>query len=102
MPVAIVSDTSPTHRIWEMARTMTHLKAVFLESSFPSSLQWLADKTNHLTATTFASEVANSGLSVPFYAMHIKPAFQEIIVGELQRHGLDKLHILEPDRDYDF
>lgn len=100
--VAIVSDTSPTHRIWEVARTIPHLKAVFLESSFPSSLQWLADKTNHLTATTFASELAKSGLRVPFYAMHIKPAFQEIIVGELQRHGLDNLHILEPDRDYDF
>ncbi len=100
--VAIVSDTSPTHRMWEVARTIPHLKAVFLESSFPSSLQWLADKTNHLSATTFASEVAKSGLSVPFYAMHIKPAFQEIIVGELQRHGLDILHILEPDRCYDF
>ena len=100
--VAIVSDTSPTQRIWEVARTIPNLKAVFLESSFPSSMQWLADKTNHLTATTFATEIANSGLRVPFYAMHIKPAFQANIVGELQRLGLDNLHILEPDRDYDF
>ena len=65
-------------------------------------MQWLADKTNHLTATTFAAEVAKTGLRVPFYAMHIKPAFQEIIVGELQRQGLAEAHILEPDRDYDF
>lgn len=100
--VAIVSDTSPTNRIWEVARTNPHLKAVFLESSFPSSMQWLADKTNHLTATTFAAEVAKTRLSVPFYAMHIKPAFQEIIVGELQRQGLDNVQILEPDRAYDF
>ena len=100
--VAIVSDTSPTDRIWEVARSLPHLKAVFLEASFPNSLQWLADKANHLTSKTFAAEVIKSGLHVPFYAMHIKPAFQEMIVAELRSSGLDELHILEPDREYEF
>lgn len=100
--VAIVSDTSPTDRVWELARSLPHLKAVFLESSFPKSLQWLADKTNHLTSTTFATEVAKTGLQVPFYAMHVKPAFQDVIVGELRQSGLKNFHILEPDRDYEF
>jgi len=96
--VAVASDTSPTQRIWEMARTVPHLKTVFLDSSFPNSRSWLADKTNYLTATTFVAKVAKSGLRVPFYAMHIKPAFPGILIGELQRRGHHNLHILEPDR----
>ena len=54
--VAIPSDTGPTDAIWREAGASPHLKAVFLEASFPNAMSELASISGHLTPATFAAE----------------------------------------------
>lgn len=100
--VAIVSDTGPTDRFWELARGLPHLKAVFLEAAFPDSQAELAQASRHLTPATFAGELEKLGRPVRVIAVHIKPAFHEQVVAELQALGLANLEIGEPGREYSF
>ena len=75
---------------------------MFLEASFPNSLQWLADKAGHLTPATLECEAAKLCVKVPIYAIHIKPAFHDQIVAELAALKRDELHVAEPGRIYEF
>jgi len=94
--IAIVSDTSPTDAIWKAAAARPNLRAVFLESAFPNSMRWLADKAGHLTPELFAMEYAKLGRDVPVIAIHIKPAYHEEVVRELESLGLPSLRIGYP------
>lgn len=100
--VAIVSDTGPTHRIWEAARRLPHLQGVFLEAAFPDSQAELARVSQHLTPALFAGELQKLGRPVRVIAVHIKPAFHEQIVAELQALGLPNVEIGEPGACYTF
>jgi ribonuclease BN (tRNA processing enzyme) len=89
--VAFVSDTGSTDRIWELLCHQPRLVAVFLECSFPNSLEWLARKCGHLCPRLFAEEVQKLPASVSLLVYHLKPAFQQMIateLGALQRPGL--------------
>ncbi len=94
--VLFVSDSSPSERIWEIANQCKDLKAVFLEASFPNSFRWLADKAAHLTPALFAEEVKKLTADVPIYAIHIKIAFADQIVSELNALNLMNLRFSEP------
>ena len=100
--VAIISDTSPTEAVWELARNNEKLQAVFLESAFPDSMTWLAEKAMHLTPTLFRDEYAKLGRELRIIAVHIKPAFYDEVVGQLKALGLATLTIGEPNREYEF
>ena len=100
--VAIVTDTAPTEQIWQTVNRAEDLKAVFLEASFPNSLQWLADQSKHLTPAQFATEVAKIAHDVPVIAIHLKPNFHEEVVRELTSLQLTQLQIAEPGRVYEF
>jgi cAMP phosphodiesterase len=100
--VALVCDTLPTERIWQLLGEVPNLAAVFIEVSFPNSMQWLADKAKHLTPATVNGELAKIPKDVPAYAVHIKPVFHEKIVGELAALGRPDLHVAEPGRTYEF
>ena len=100
--VAIISDTSPTEAIWTAAAKQPKLKAVFLESAFPNSMTWLADKAGHLTPEMFRQEYSKLGRDVPVIAVHIKPAFFEEVVGDLQALNLSQLTISKPNTSYEF
>jgi cAMP phosphodiesterase len=89
--VAFVSDTGPTEQVWKLLRLQPRLAAVFLECSFPNSLEWLAWKSGHLCPRLFAEELRKFHSSVPLLAYHLKPAFQRQIAMELealQRQGM--------------
>ena len=47
--IAFSGDTGPTEELWKAINRTPNVKAVFVELSFPSSLQWLADLSGHLT-----------------------------------------------------
>lgn len=100
--VAIVSDTGPTERLWALARKVPQLKGVFLEAAFPDALAELAEASRHLTPTRFAGEIQKLGRDVRVIAVHIKPAFHEQVVAELEALGLKNLEIGEPGREYCF
>lgn len=100
--VAIVCDTLPTERVWQLLGEATNLAAVFIEVSFPNSMQWLADKAKHLTPATVNTELAKLRNPVPAYAVHIKPAFHDKIVAELGDLKRPDIHVAEPGRIYEF
>lgn len=91
--ILIVSDTGPTSEIWDTARHVKQLKAVFLEATFPNRLGELAALAKHLTPAMFCSEASKLHRQVKFIAIHIKPRFHDEIVRELQSLHLPDLEI---------
>src|SRR5204863_7561322 len=73
--VVIPSDTGPTQEIWQAANRLPHLKAVFLEATFPNHMARLADLAKHLTPGLFAGEVQKLTRPAKVIAVHIKPRF---------------------------
>jgi cAMP phosphodiesterase len=94
--VAIVSDTAPTERVWEIVNGLPHLKAVFLEACFPDRMEWLAEKSAHLTTSLFAAECRKLARPVPVIVVHIKAAFREEILSELAALRLPHVRIGAP------
>jgi len=99
---AIVSDTSPTDRIWELINANERIRGIFLESSFPNSFEWLAEKAMHLTPDLVRLELDKLQHDVPVIAIHIKIAFETTVRAELESLKLPNLQIGEPGRTYTF
>lgn len=97
---AIISDTLPTDAIWELLATKDHVGPIFLEASFPNRMQWLADKSRHLTPQTFAREVAKAPPSARIVVVHIKPEFHDEILSELRDLKIRNLEIGAPNAIY--
>ena len=82
--LGISGDTGPTDRLWEVLNATPNLKALLLETSFPSEMQALADLSGHLTPRTLRTELAKfqrNGSTVLLY--HLKPAFVTALKREL-------------------
>jgi ribonuclease BN (tRNA processing enzyme) len=81
--VLFTSDTGPTQEVWDVANRTERLRAVIVEVSFPSRMQWVADVSLHLTPTTLAGELAKLKRDVPVYLYHLKPACLDELRAEL-------------------
>jgi cAMP phosphodiesterase len=99
---AIVITTGPTEEIWQRANRLPHLKAVFLEASFPEMLAGVAVEAKHLTAKLFAAEVRKLTGKPQILAVHLKARFLEQMRSELAAIGLPRFEVVEPGRVYDF
>jgi cAMP phosphodiesterase len=100
--VAVVSDTSPTQRIWEVLAATQNLRAVILDCSFPNSHRWLAEKSGHLCPELFTMEIQRLPESVKVIAYHLKPCFFGEIEHELKAIRRDNLEIGVTGREYVF
>jgi ribonuclease BN (tRNA processing enzyme) len=100
--VVFGGDSGPTKRLWEIARQVAGLRAVFLEASFPNSMARLAKKSCHLTAEMFDREVAKIPAGVKVVAVHIKSHYHEQVVRELHALQLPNVVISECGREYNF
>ncbi len=100
--VAFVSDTAPLESIWRTLNDVADLKALFLESAFPTRMGWLAEKAKHLTPTLFAEGCGKLLHSVPIIAVHIKPMFRDEILQEFASLKIPRLMIGSPDIHYEF
>lgn len=99
--VLVTGDTGPTSNVWEVARSVPNLRAVFLEAAFPNSMQWLADLSRHLTPATFAGEARKLPPTAGLITVHVKPRFHTETVNELMQLGLP-LEVGVPGREYVF
>jgi ribonuclease BN (tRNA processing enzyme) len=93
--VAILSDTGPTHRVWEFLQQRPP-DLLMLDLSFPDSMAWLAEQSKHLSPRTFVGELAKLQHSVPTVAIHIKPAFYEQVRQEFLALGLPNAQLAHP------
>jgi ribonuclease BN (tRNA processing enzyme) len=100
--VAIVSDTGPTDAIWERANAAVHLKAVFLEATFPNCLASLAEEARHLTPSLFAQEVHKLRRPAAIIAVHLKARYRAEVSKELTRLNIPGLDICQFGKSYQF
>jgi ribonuclease BN (tRNA processing enzyme) len=98
----IVSDTGPTNKVWQRANATPNLKAVFLEATFPDSMDWLADISRHLTPSLFAAEIGKLKKSAAVIAVHIKARYRAEVVKELAALNIPNLEIGQLGRVYNF
>jgi ribonuclease BN (tRNA processing enzyme) len=100
--VVFSSDTGPTEDLWRAANALPHLRAVFLEVTFPDSLHALAAVSKHHTPATFGREVAKLRRPVPVYAIHLKPRYHARVEQELHDLGLPQVSVARSGAPYSF
>jgi ribonuclease BN (tRNA processing enzyme) len=99
--VAFSGDTGPTDELWRAINATPDLKAVFVELSFPNSMQWLADVSGHLTPKTVMSELNKlDRRGAKVYLYHLKPAVIDEVKAEVKALRKDFLHVCELDEVY--
>ncbi|MDO9529784.1 MAG: 3',5'-cyclic-nucleotide phosphodiesterase [Syntrophales bacterium] len=90
-----IGDTGPTEDVWEVARKLKNLKAVFVEVSLPNSMEDIADVTGHLTPVSLGRELKKLGAITPdIYLYHMKPQYEETIRKEIDLIENKDIHIL--------
>ncbi|MDA1018358.1 MAG: 3',5'-cyclic-nucleotide phosphodiesterase [Planctomycetota bacterium] len=100
--VAIVTDTHRPADLLRKLATYPNLAAIFLEVTFPNHMSTMAEVSAHLTPAGFARELDAAGITVPTYAIHLKAAYRDQLVKEIDALELPNVEVAEPGRVYDF
>jgi ribonuclease BN (tRNA processing enzyme) len=95
--VLFSGDTAETDKIWEIAKKVKNLKAIFTEVSFPNSMQRIATLSDHHTPASLKEEIKKMPAGVPIILTHLKPNFRAEIIKEIEAIGEKRIHILEKD-----
>jgi ribonuclease BN (tRNA processing enzyme) len=98
--VVFPSDTAPTEEIWKVANHCPHLRAVFLECTFPGSMTWLAEIAKHLTPALYAQEMKKVNRPVRYITVHTHPRHRPLVVQELLAMNLPGVEIGEAGKPY--
>ncbi len=99
--VLFALDTGPTSEIWDVAARTPHLTAAFVDVAFPDEMRTLAEASGHLTPSMMRAEVERLPAGVRKIASHLKPAYYDRIVGELDGLAMANLSIGSPGHDYE-
>ena len=93
--IVFSGDTGPTDALWHAARARRDVKGLFVECSFPNSLQQLADVSKHLTPATLESEIVKFPPGAPIHLYHMKPPTMERLRIEVAELGNTRVSILK-------
>jgi ribonuclease BN (tRNA processing enzyme) len=100
--IVFSGDTGPTEELWRAARAQPDVKGLFVECSFPNSLQHLADVSKHLTPATLESEIVKFPPGAPIHLYHMKPPTLERLRTEIAELGNARVSILADGDQLDF
>lgn len=100
--VLFALDTGPTKEIWEVAARHPRLKAVFIDMAFPDHQRALAEATGHLTPSLAREQLSGMPEAVVKIAAHLKAAYYEQIVEELNCASIRNLSVGRLGFDYEF
>ncbi|HKD18159.1 MAG TPA: 3',5'-cyclic-nucleotide phosphodiesterase [Thermoanaerobaculia bacterium] len=100
--VLFSGDTKPTAKLWEHARRVRDLRAIFLEVSFSDSQAAVARASCHLTPRLLPGELAKAPAGVPVYLYHMKPPVLPRIRREVAALEEPRLRLLESERSFRF
>jgi ribonuclease BN (tRNA processing enzyme) len=100
--VVFSGDTGPTEELWQVARSCSNLKGVFLECTFPGDMAWLADLARHLTPALYAEEMKKLGRPARFITVHLHPRHRGRVAEELLALKLPGVEIGEVCVPYEF
>jgi ribonuclease BN (tRNA processing enzyme) len=101
--IAVSGDTGPTDAFWKKVNAVDRLGALFVETSFPTKLQPLADLSGHLTPGTLSGELGKltrNGFPVLLY--HLKPAYLAELKREVAALSLPHVRVLELGDEFTF
>jgi cAMP phosphodiesterase len=99
--VAFSSDTAETDEFWNVINQMPGVEAILIEASFPDSMAKLAEVSRHFTPASLKRELSklnHNGIDV--LAVHIKPAYRQEIIDELNALDIPGLGVMEPGKTY--
>jgi cAMP phosphodiesterase len=99
--IAFSSDTAETEEFWHAVNRIPHLNALLIEASFPDSMSQLAEVSRHLTPASLREELGklnHNGIDI--LAVHIKPAYRQEVIGELEALRIPRLKVMEPGLAY--
>jgi ribonuclease BN (tRNA processing enzyme) len=101
--VAFSSDTSETQEFWDLINRAPRLDALLIEASFPDSMAELAEVSRHFTPASLQRELRKlNHKGVDILAVHIKPAYRQEIIDELNNLNIAGLGVMEPGRIYNW
>lgn len=101
--VVFTQDTGPTEEIWEYAKQVKNLKAIFSEVSFPNEMSKVAHDSQHHTPSSMKEEIKKMPKDVPIFLGHLKPNFQSQLFKEIEEIGDERITILgSSDTSYVF
>ncbi len=101
--VAFTSDTAATEEFWHAVNQVPRLDALMIEASFPNSMHELAEVSGHLTPASLGGELQklrHRGMEV--LVVHLKPAYRETLISELNDLGVPNLSVMQPGREYEW
>jgi ribonuclease BN (tRNA processing enzyme) len=101
--VAFSSDTAETEDFWRIVNKMKGLDALLIEASFPDRLSKLAHVSRHFTPASLGQELkklTHNGMDI--MAVHLKPAYRQEIIDQLNALNVPKLKVMEPGRIYEW
>ncbi len=96
------SDTGATEGIWQAANARLKLKAVFIDLSFPNRLTELARVSRHHSPATLLDEMSKIKPDVPVYAVHVKAAYRDQVIAEVESLKNPRIVVAEVGREYMF
>jgi cAMP phosphodiesterase len=98
--LAFTSDTYKTDRFWAAANRLSNLRAIFVDVSFPSTEEPLAERSGHLTPRSLYEELSKVEGEPTVYAVHIKPFFRSAVIDELAGLGHPRIRVAEINEEY--
>lgn len=99
--IAFSADTKETQAFWRLLNHTPNLRALLIEASFPNEFREIAEASGHLTPASLKSELQKlNGCQADILAVHLKPAYRDILVRELGDLEIAKLSAMEPGREY--
>jgi ribonuclease BN (tRNA processing enzyme) len=101
--VAFSSDTAETDEFWKLVNRTKRVNALLIEASFPDSMSELAEVSKHFTPASLAKELRklqHQGLDI--LTVHLKPAYRQTLIDELNALRIPKLRVMEPGQIYEF
>ena len=101
--VAFSSDTSETDEFWRVINSVPRVDALLIEASFPDSMASLAEVSRHYTPASLQRDLRklnHNGLDI--LAVHIKPAYRQMVIDELKALNIPKLGVMESGRIYNW
>jgi ribonuclease BN (tRNA processing enzyme) len=99
--VAFSSDTAETEEFWTLLNNVSQVDALLIEASFPNRMAKLAEVSRHFTPASLGEELKklnHNGLDI--MAVHIKPAYRDEIIEQLNALKIPNLKVMEPGKTY--
>jgi cAMP phosphodiesterase len=98
------ADTGPNGGIWKEAARARNLNAIIVDTSFPNSLDFIADASGHFTPAQLHHDLtkAKVDFNIPIYIYHIKPLYKQKMTSELKSLGRKNVKILQEGKTYQF